>query len=124
MKLHNLLDLSMENHNFHKKQFSPERERGVRRAESLIVNSTSPVEKAILQGIAAYIGDIIRAVPGYIPWSTIGDPCVDQWEGVECNQYGSPTAVDFERWYNGGPNNGFCAMGNKLNGERVSQVHP
>ena len=113
-------DLPLDSCVFHKKQL--ENERVVRRVESLIVDSTSPVEKGILQGIAGYIGDIIGTVPGYIPWSTTGDPCIEQWEGLECNQYGSVTAVDFERWYNGGPKDGFCATGNKLNGKNESRL--
>ena len=84
----------------------------------LTVNATSPVAKSILQGIASVIGDIISAVPGYTTWSIHGDPCVERWEGVICLPDGTVIGIDFELWYNSGSNEGFCAMGNKLNGKR------
>ena len=80
--------------------------------------ATSPVAKSILQGIASVIGDIISAVPGYTTWSIHGDPCVEGWEGVICLQDGTVIGIDFEQWYNDGSNEGFCAMGNQINGKR------
>jgi hypothetical protein len=39
---------------------------------------TAPIDKAILQGMSLYVGEVIRRVPGYIPWSVDGDPCYDR----------------------------------------------
>ena len=64
-----------------------------------------------------YVDEVIRRVPGYIPWSVDGDPCYDRWEGVICNLDGTIIGIDFERWYNNGPNDGFCARGNNLDGK-------
>jgi hypothetical protein len=49
--------------------------------------------------MSLYVSEVIRRVPGYIPWSVDGDPCYDRWEGVICNLDETIIGIDFERRY-------------------------
>jgi hypothetical protein len=52
--------------------------------------ATVPSDKAILQGVAQYVGN----TAGTPEWSTTsGDPCADEWYGVTCDASGYITRI-------------------------------
>ena len=89
--------------------------KGLNNNSSRQLIATVQNDKTILQAISPAISKQLSSVPGFIPWSSTGDPCSDGWEGITCNENGEITAVDFQKWYLSGPYDGFCASGNKLN---------
>ncbi len=51
--------------------------------------STVMGDKAVLQGIAPYVGSKVSP-----PWSSVGDPCSDAWYGISCDTGGYVTSID------------------------------
>jgi hypothetical protein len=104
------------------KKYAIKKNRGTRESRRLInAVRTSATDKAVLQGIAPYLADQLGDSLGgnFAPWDSNGDPCYESWEGVECNSDGYVTAIDFERWWNDGPYDGFCTeKNNYLDGKK------